>query len=86
MAPKKLNPHGIVPQVGEQIVSGRHVRDLSHDQALRKAESFADAKSMSGYRGYSSKKFDTKSNFGKSSKKGDQFNANLRDNTVGPYT
>ena len=70
MAPKKFNPGGIT-QVGEQIVSGRHIRDKSHDQALRRTESFADAKSMSGYRGYSSKKFDTKSKFGKSSQKGD---------------
>ena len=83
MAPKKF---GNLPQVGEQIVGGKHVRDKSHDQSLRKTESFSDAKSMSGYRGYSQKKFDTKSKFGRASQKGDMHQANLRDQTVGPYT
>ena len=53
MTGTKLTNPGIVPKAGEQIVSGRHLRDKSFDQGLRKTDSFADAKSLHGYRGYS---------------------------------
>lgn len=62
---------GNMPNVGEQIISGRHLRDKSFDGSLRKTESFLDSKSLHGYKGFSSKKFDTKSKLAKSSSKAD---------------
>lgn len=88
MVPTKTQNFGIVPKVGEQIVSGRHIRDKSMDQAFNRTGGFSETKSLHGYRGYKSKNYDSKSRVGKSESRGEiQFNnVNLRDNTVGPYT
>ena len=93
MVPTKTQNYGIVPKVGEQIVSGSHIRDSSVDQAIMsRTGGFGEKKSLHGYRGYGSKKYaaDTNSKFGKLGRSESinegPFQHNLRDNTVGPYT
>lgn len=58
------------------------------DHIFNRTNSFADTKSLHGYRGYNARKIDSKSRMGKSESRVDAaYNTvNLRDTTVGPYT
>jgi hypothetical protein len=57
------------------------------DQAYKTASGFNEVRSLHSYRGYTAKKFDTKSNAGKyTARNNDSSLPNLRDSTVGPYT
>lgn len=55
-----------MPKVGEQIMSGNNYRDKSMDQIMSRTGGFNETKSLHSYRGYQSKKYDTKSRGGKS--------------------